>query len=300
MGLINKDGDSNTLSVNEMWAIRDSYSKEEVDRPGQYSPMNRKYFDRVLTNVTAEKDAEFKNLIENLEMEARRAFRKTMDVIRDVDVKITCFSNFKNDYELAQNTTMWSHYANNHTGFCVKYSLKKVDDFVKTGLLPVKYTSNVPKLSVPNVLKSLDGNQKWVANPRLAEASRKALITKSALWSYEREWRLMVETERVDLLINNCIDFPYAEAIYMGCRMENNLKYHLASYAEKNGLKIFETWPNEERFVLDISETSLERLKESAWYDELFRSRTDLANSDEMKVQRDRIWRKLDNLRRHS
>ncbi|WP_138477122.1 DUF2971 domain-containing protein [Dyadobacter bucti] len=289
MRLINKEGSIDTLSNKEMWEIRHSYSEEEICRPGNYY-LNREYFGKVLSSVLSGKSENFKILIENLELEARQAFRKTINAIREVDVRITCFSNFEDEQELAANTTMWSHYASNHTGFCIRYSLEKTSDFVKTGLLPVKYTSNVPTLSVPNILETLNSNHKFSSNLSIAKASKKALITKSAFWSYEKEWRLMVENERVDLLNNNCIAFPYAEAIFMGCRIESSLKYHLVSFAEKSNLKVFETRPNEERFVLDIFETDLNKVKEDTWIDEVLLEIE--GTEDEQRLYRNRLYKR--------
>jgi hypothetical protein len=195
---------------------------------------------------------------------------------------------------------MWSHYADNHAGFCVRYSLKDVANFVKTGLLPVKYTSKVPTLSVPQLLKCLDSKQDMLSNLRIAKASRKALITKSAAWNYEKEWRLIVENERVDLLRNGCVAFPYPEAIYMGCRMETNMKLHLASLAKRKGLRVYDSKQNEEKFVLDIWETDLKSIKEDLNWNEIFETRAKLGYSAKGDLYWSRIHKKMDALRNDS
>ena len=70
--------------------------------------------------------------------------------------RITSFSNFKDEEELGRNTTMWSHYADNHKGFCVKYFTNfnelKHKYAILCGLYKIIYSSVVSKSS-PNVLK---------------------------------------------------------------------------------------------------------------------------------------------------
>jgi hypothetical protein len=294
-GLITKEGGRQSFSETEKWQVNGSYSKDDSLFSGYYHP--EKKFDNVLGRILTTKSSELVNFVENERMQGRRDFRKIMDEIRNVDLRITCFANLRGDTELARLPTMWPHYADNHTGFCVKYSLKDVANFVKTGLLPVKYTSRVPTLSVPQLLKCLDSRQHMLSNPSVAKASRKALITKSAAWNYEKEWRLIVENERVDLLHNGCVAFPYPEAIYMGCRMEINMKLHLASLAKRKGLRVYDSRQNEEKFVLDIWETDLKSIKEDLNWNEIFETRAKLGYSTKWDLYWSRIHKKMDTLR---
>jgi len=162
-GLITKEGGRQSFSETEKWQVNGSYSKDDSLFSGYYH--SEKKFDNVLDRILTTKSSELVNFVENERMQGRRDFRKIMDEIRNVDLRITCFANLQGDTELARLPTMWSHYADNHTGFCVKYSLKDVANFVKTGLLPVKYTSRVPTLSVPQLLKCLDSRQHMLSNP---------------------------------------------------------------------------------------------------------------------------------------
>lgn len=294
-GLITKEGGQESFSETEKWQINGSHSKDD-SLFSRYCHFEKK-FDSVLRRILNTKSPELVNYVENERLRAQRDFRKTIDEIRNVDLRITCFANLHGDEELARLPTMWSHYADNHTGFCIKYSIKNVANFVKTGLLPVKYTSKVPTLSVPQLLKCLDSKQDMLSNLSIAKASRKALITKSAAWNYEKEWRLIVENERVDLLDNGCVAFPYPEAIYMGCRMETNMKLHLASLAKRKGLKIYDSRQNEEKFVLDIWETDLKRIKEYLNWNEIFETRAKLGRTPQGDLYSNRIYKKLDALK---
>lgn len=294
-GLITKEGGQESFSETEKWQIDGSYSKDDA-LFSRYCHFEKK-LDNVLRRILNTKSPELVNYVNNERIQAQRDFRKTIDEIRNVDLRITCFANLHGDEELARLPTMWSHYADDHTGFCIKYSIKNVANFIKTGLLPVKYTSKIPTLSVPQLLKCLDSKQDMLSNLSIAKASRKALITKSAAWNYEKEWRLIVENERVDLLHNGCVAFPYPEAIYMGCRMETNMKLHLASLAKRKGLKIYDSRQNDEKFVLDIWETDLKRIKEDLNWNEIFETRAKLGYTPQGDLYSNRIYKKLDALR---
>lgn len=79
------------------------------------------------------------------------------------------------------NTLMWSNYANNHYGYCVKYKLfrdfiKKIDvsNGIARRLAPVKYVSDY---SIDNSVISID--------------SYEAYNMKHKIWEYENEIRLL-------------------------------------------------------------------------------------------------------------
>lgn len=293
MELIKDEVGPDNLSHSEKSEIKSSFSKEEVDRTVIYSS-NRRYYNGVLRDILSTKTKNFKTVVQNIESDARHSFRKAVDNIRNTDVSVSCFAAFDNIEELGKNTTMWSHYADNHTGFCIKYCFDDAEDFVKTGLFPVKYTSRVPQLSIKQILKSIDNNQKLTSNHSIAKTSRKALIAKSALWNYEKEWRLIVENERVDLFNNGSVPFPYATSIYMGCRIDPALKTHLVTLAQRKKLEVFETYQNDERFVLDIRSTNINKLKEDAVWNELRALRHTDEDSIDTKLLRERILKKLD------
>lgn len=80
-----------------------------------------------------------------------------------------------------KNILMWSHYAGEHTGFCIKYKLSKHficqeenSDYEHMYLKKIKYTNNKINLSV----HSIDSNL--------------AFATKKKDWKYENEVRLIL------------------------------------------------------------------------------------------------------------
>ncbi len=100
------------------------------------------------------------------------------------------------------STLMWSHYCENHTGFCVEF-----DNAPTSGLYPlveeVRYSDAVPSLG-------LTGTRD--------EAKLRAMfLTKATAWSYESEWRVVKETGNV------AIEMPSSPTkIIFGSRMPRN------------------------------------------------------------------------------
>jgi hypothetical protein len=97
--------------------------------------------------------------------------------INDIDesyskFRLTCFT------EDGNNPLMWSHYASNHTGVCLKFDTDK-DENLKKSLFPVEYKNEL-------------------INANSLEDLRKCLLTKLETWKIEKEWRIIAENERFD------------------------------------------------------------------------------------------------------
>jgi hypothetical protein len=92
-------------------------------------------------------------------------------------VGVSCFAR-KPD-----NILMWSHYAEAHTGLCLKYDILSDEDFF-TSMLPVIYDSVYPQY---NFLHSVKEDYFQASEDLIF----KGLLTKSSLWSYEEEWRVI-------------------------------------------------------------------------------------------------------------
>ncbi len=80
---------------------------------------------------------------------------------------------------------MWSHYTIDGSGFVIGYKVKELERLAGPigRLRPVTYSDQPPPIMGPNVLVSPFSNL-----PKL-------LSCKSAHWSYESEWRLIVELD---------------------------------------------------------------------------------------------------------
>ena len=127
--------------------------------------------------------------------------------------RIRSFCNGETE-EALENLLMWSHYADEHRGYCVKYKLSKHfikqeenDSFEHMFLKPIIYRKDEEKVDISGMTS---------INTDLAFA------TKHESWKYEKEVRLIVYNPNkeesfygIPLDKDSCI-----EAIYFGCKCE--------------------------------------------------------------------------------
>ncbi|MDQ7838393.1 MAG: DUF2971 domain-containing protein [Thermodesulfobacteriota bacterium] len=81
---------------------------------------------------------------------------------------------------LPNHLLMWSHYANHHRGFCIGYDCCEGTKFRELAH-EVRYEDSVPSLTVADF-----------APPDNEEALDALWLTKAKCWSYEQEWRVMM------------------------------------------------------------------------------------------------------------
>lgn len=100
---------------------------------------------------------------------------------------VACFT------EEWQSPLMWSHYADQHAGFCIEYRVEKERLTTEARQMfvqqQVQYVSALPEICLSEVLFS----------PH--QVLCRLLSTKSIEWTYEREWRL-INFERSHALVD--------------------------------------------------------------------------------------------------
>jgi hypothetical protein len=120
---------------------------------------------------------------------------------------IACFCECCDDF------LMWSHYANNHQGYCIEYNTYKLYDLVIGQLFPVLYLAKHPYYTSGK--KSL----------------LESIIVKDEHWKYEKEWRIIYSNRDISrnsrfIHLTNCITSLYAG---INCKGENlSYLYHVS------------------------------------------------------------------------
>lgn len=140
-------------------------------------------------------------------------------------IRISCFST-KRDHIL-----MWSHYADCHQGICIGFhTIYLLLDRNLVMLNKVNYARQFPKF---NKVTSLP-----------------IITTKSTLWKYENEYRL------INIDCHSLIEFPKAaiKEVIIGYRMKDEIKTKLLDYLKKHypHIKISFSRPNPLKFKMDI------------------------------------------------
>ncbi len=147
-----------------------------------------------------------------------------VESLRD-DIYVFCFS------EVCNSILMWSHYANNNTGFCIEYDTCLIHDRIKQDLVPVLYEREY--LDITDSLIKSSTNAGLICT-----------IAKAEEWQYEKEWRL-IKYHPDQKYIKKSIS-----AIYLGvnCDVENQQK--VVEWGKINSVKVYKMKRSDTKYEL--------------------------------------------------
>lgn len=156
----------------------------------------------------------------------------TANEIDDKRIGIACLSENWN------SILMWSHYAENHRGYCIGFDEKRIRFCQKFGKVKrVEYSSLYPE---PNSLNKnkLTYEQKY--------------FHKSIDWKYEQEIRLMniyngnEEPNRIEVLENK-----YIKEVILGLNTPKKHKSEIISIAKDKNIDVWQTMKAEFEFKIE-------------------------------------------------
>jgi hypothetical protein len=106
----------------------------------------------------------------------REAFEQYREGVRSLlqNMGVFCLS------AVPDEMLMWSHYSNHHRGFCVEYDCSE-GTRLRSLVHEVRYEDEVPSLSAADM-----------TGPNRSESFDSLWLTKAKCWSYEKEWRVMM------------------------------------------------------------------------------------------------------------
>lgn len=146
--------------------------------------------------------------------------------ILDNILKVYCLS------EKMNSILMWSHYANNHEGFCIGYDMKELDLKVQELTMPVIYSNKLAKeININN-------------NDFLY-----SLLSKCEEWEYEQEWRII---DINNFLLNkkdNYLEMKPSE-LYLGAKINSKDKETLKEIAKEKQLDVYQMVMSKNEYVL--------------------------------------------------
>jgi hypothetical protein len=213
------------LAVRMLRTIRDKLPREEFAR------QSRAGLDEGMRNAT----------------ESMRQYREAWPAyVRSM--RVFCVAEVENDL------LMWSHYADQHRGVVLKLKCIPELDTSLCAARAITYRQDIP------VIAGLD---EWVAH---STGQRRLnwdglffdlVFTKSAHWSYEREWRCWVlarPEDGTELYEDNLLDPEEIEALYLGCRMTKEDREAILGFLgdKLNHVTVFQAQTAERRFGLDF------------------------------------------------
>lgn len=165
--------------------------------------------------------------------------------------KTTCLS------ENSKSILMWSHYANQHEGFCIEYDFNKVseDNFPIDRLAKVIYSDSIPKINIQSLIQVIRRkiDPKYIKDPNITQLTSatclEAIITKNHVWQYEEEWRIILDNFS-DIQIDK---IPYATKIIMGTNISEKNKAELLriAKAKKPSIPVYQAYLLPDKYEID-------------------------------------------------
>jgi len=275
-GCVGEIEKSNGFTVQEKNRILNSYT----DEINSWYSKKESYFDaerKILENKTKDfQDEVYKYLESKL-----KDLDTKIDRLKNINIRVACFSLLDKYDEFSRQIAMWSHYADDHKGFCVEYDLsflkndtklvldeldffKNTEEYleernkliIKAGLFPVEYKAgriNIPVTKLNNIKINEFGEISY--NTNVDELIYKTYIVKSANWNYEKEWRIIID-EKIGRFYENKIPFPYIKTIYMGCKAKKELIDTMYDISLEIGAEIRLLRMDGKKFILENLSTT--------------------------------------------
>jgi hypothetical protein len=242
---------SEELAEQQLRQFHEIITSPESLKANQFGPMTPKV--EIIRQVRLQNpdlkytDDEMAYLREGVIEGMRRVIKNvpTMNAeIRGVmaDTAVFCLS------ETHDNLLMWSHYAQNHTGTVIKFLALAEIDAPTIVAQPVRYSRQMPQLDFA-ALMDFEKVPKEIINM--------VTLTKSEVWAYEKEWRIIGglrdKTQSYDVL-------PYAPeevgAVYLGCNIAKEDKEEIIEVTRRlySKAKLFQAEKHEREFALTFNE----------------------------------------------
>ncbi|MFJ7982288.1 DUF2971 domain-containing protein [Lysinibacillus xylanilyticus] len=182
------------------------------------------------------KDDEIQKYAELLNKKILENYDKVMDNFRkgfNMGYLVTCFS------EVKDSVLMWSHYSENHTGYCIEYDFKSLGpDNSRVRLIePVIYNDEL--FDATEYYIETFSNQKGFNNLYGIYPT----ISKSSQWEYEKEWRLIFPYGpgvQIDDRKKRALYMPVPKALYLGSKINEDNKNIILKIAKEKKITVYQ------------------------------------------------------------
>lgn len=117
---------------------QDGFTNDEFDRLSssttsyEYNWYNSKIeqYDTVLRKLLKNKSKDFNHIIYDLTNKSRNEAKAKIEELRNVNIRVACFSALDRHKDFNDIIHIWSHYADNHKGFCVEYDTSPLKESI--------------------------------------------------------------------------------------------------------------------------------------------------------------------------
>lgn len=124
------------------------------------------------------------------------------------------------------------------------------------------YTSSRVNIPFSKLMKiKIDSNLNIQHNSDIDAIIYKTYMVKSANWSYEKEWRLILDG-KVSNYYDNKIPFPYIKCIYLGCKIDQQTKNTIFEIGKDQDFEVIQLIMDNKKFLLEEENRYLVRDRE--------------------------------------
>jgi hypothetical protein len=166
------------------------------------------------------------------------AFKSKLPVAHKESLKVCSFSGTHD------SIIMWSHYGDQHRGFCIEYDTESMSegDLLMRLLYPVVYSKRL-----------FDGTKYYDAALQNQQAFNilfpaLAALYKSPEWSYEKEWRLVLPANMVKKA--SIWRVPTPKRIYLGSLMASDKREEIADICRRKKIEVHRMHLLDDSFAL--------------------------------------------------
>lgn len=128
-----------------------------------------------------------------------------------------------------KNQLLWAHYAEKHTGFCIRYDVEKLLSYI-----PEHYIRDITYDDTP--LNMID----ICLEPEQKQSIVDIIYTKSKDWGYENEYRIMLDKDVAQNREDSTRTIPHGDdavdCIFFGLKAKEEDKVKLMEQLEGRGL----------------------------------------------------------------
>lgn len=180
------------------------------------------------------------------------------------NILIGCFTT-----KFLDNLPMWAHYANNHSGICVEYEIKKPKFFFPISYEETRVPANVVLMNCASLINKRINGVITEKEFRDLEFYQSLIfhnnLIKHISWKYEDEYRLIYPSFNIPdnilkdeggvLLDNDTIGLKIKK-IYIGMNCKDNYKEEIKCICQNLDIGLYEVFLNDNnsRYMLDYKE----------------------------------------------
>jgi hypothetical protein len=157
--------------------------------------------------------------------------------------------------EVHDDLLMWAHYSQGHTGVVLKFRCLPEHDTAMCAARQVIYTNDIPSLAtVDEWVNHFFGSDQI----QYGERFMKLAVLKSAHWSYEREWRVVLPLvgDRTSLRSTYNLRPEEIDTVFLGCKITPSDRETIIKILATNlkHVKLLQAKPHGQKFALGFEQ----------------------------------------------